>query len=351
MENSLHSRNLYNTSPRTPSRDSSVNGSYDGLYGKQDQLKSSSSLSDTTLSEDSRVPLSENYYSTQLHSHPRLHRPARLDWHQSGLVDQSEGLTSKNLANDQWLKVRRALAASDSDDDTESPKEQKSTPHNTPSKLPPGHHEALESFKSFSLQESRSLPTTPTNHQESYDITYTISEFESPASSPATICIYPSPTESFTTSNITPAPSPSPSPFRAVSIPLQRRAIARKQNQAQDTYIVLHDSVPLAAESLSTTTITGVYTTLEEANGFVERIAEETCRDVPEEHFRLLVEEDGEYGFDILDLERHVLHRVYIEKQAIRGEWSEMTDIEGMGLMRGKANDEDIFDGLAKLSL
>ncbi|KAG4029347.1 hypothetical protein MFRU_016g01010 [Monilinia fructicola] len=347
MENSLPSPHLYNMSPKTASCDTTLSGLYDGLYGTQNELRSSSSLNDVTLSGDSRVPLSENHSSAQLHSHPRIHRPARLNWHRTGLVGQSQGLSSKDYSNDQWLNVRRALAASDSDEETELSKEQKDTPQNTPSKLDLGYHEMLESLGSLPLQDSTSLPTTPTNHENSCNITYTISEFQSPASSPATVCIYPSPTGSFSTSTIT----PDPSPFRVVSNSLQRRTIARRPTHTQYTYIVLHDSMPLAADSFSRTTITGVYTTLEEANGFVERIAEETCRDVPEEHFTLLVEKDGEYGFDILDMERHVLHKVYIDKQAVRGEWSEMTETEGMGIMREKIEDDDVFNGLANLSL
>ncbi|RAL65301.1 hypothetical protein DID88_000869 [Monilinia fructigena] len=304
-------------------------------------------LNNATLSGDSRVLLSENHSSTQLHSHPRLHLPARLDWHRTGLVGQPQGLSSKDYSNDQWLNIRRELAASASDQDTESPEEQKATPQNTPSKLDLGYHEILECLESVPVQESTSLPTTPTNHEKSYNITYTIFRISKP---------------SLFTSNCLHIPltnriiqhldyNPNPSPLRVVSNPLLHRTTTRRPNQTQYTYIVLHDSMPLAAESFSRTVITGVYTTLEEANGFVERIAEETCRDVPEEHFTLLVEKDGGYGFDILDMERHVMHKVYIEKQTVRGEWSEMTEIERMGIMGGKVEDDDVFDGLAKLSL
>lgn len=61
--------------------------------------------------------------------------------------------------------------------------------------------------------------------------------------------------------------------------------------------------------------------------------------------------ENGAFGFDILDVERHVLHRVYIEKQTVRGEWSEKTEIEETGVMRDQVEDMGIFDGFANLSL
>ncbi|KAK6604785.1 hypothetical protein H4I96_05367 [Botrytis cinerea] len=131
---------------------------------------------------------------------------------------------------------------------------------------------------------------------------------------------------------------------------LQPFHVPPKLSQGQHIYMVLHDAVPVAAESLATTSVTGVYTTLEEANGFVERVAEETCRDVPEENMKMAIE-NGAFGFDILDVERHVLHRVYIEKQTVRGEWSEKTEIEETGVMRDQVEDMGIFDGFANLSL
>ncbi|KAI9642904.1 hypothetical protein NHQ30_008638 [Ciborinia camelliae] len=325
---------------QTPTCDTGMDGLYDGLYGAENQLKSSSSSNGVSLSKETRVLLSENYSLARLTSYPGLHRPARLDWHRIGQP------LEKDLSNDVWLKTRHALAASDDSDEetTELLKKQRATPQNTPSRLETGYNEVLKSFNSSPVQTPTLLPTTPTSSPEAFKIAYTISE--SPNSSPTpTYCTAPSPSGQFGTRTATPILSPLPNPLQDSTI------AARKQSQQQYTYIVLHDAVPLAAESLATTTVTGVYTTLEEANGFVERIAEETCRNVPEEHLRLLVEEDGEYGFDILDMERHTLHRVHIEKQVVRGAWSEKAEIEKIGVMRSQAVDTEIFDELAKLSL
>ncbi|KAJ8059842.1 hypothetical protein OCU04_011472 [Sclerotinia nivalis] len=317
MENSLLAQHLYNTTYQAPNSDAEMDGLYDGLYGAQSELtSSSSSLYDAASSKESLITLSENHSSTSSSPYPSLHCPARLDWHH---IDQPLG---KNFANDVWLKTRRPLAASDSDEDTESLKKQKDTYQNTTSKLEPGYNGMLEYF-------------TPTSSPKPFD---------TPVPSPtttATSCTEVSP--SGTIENLTVTPTMSP-------LNLYREVVAQNQSQAQYAYIVLHDVIPVAAESLAITTVTGVYITLEEANGFVERVAEETCRDVPEEHLTLLIE-DGGYGFDILDMERHVLHRVYIEKQVIRGAWSEKTEIEEMGVLRGQEEDTEIFDGLANLSL
>ncbi|KAF7858565.1 hypothetical protein EAF04_009165 [Stromatinia cepivora] len=317
MENSLLAPHLYNTTYQTSNSDAGVDGLYDGLYGAQSELtSSSSSLYDASSSKESLIPLSENHSSTSSSPYPDLHCPARLDWH---CIDQPLG---KSFANDVWLKTRRPLAASDSDEDTESLKKQKDTYQNTTSKLEADYTEILEYL-------------TPTSSPKPFD---------TPVSSPtttATSCTEVSPSGTIEDFTVTPTMSP---------LNLYREIVAQNQSQAQYAYIVLHDAIPVAAESLAITTVTGVYITLEEANGFVERVAEETCRDVPEEHLTLLIE-DGGYGFDILDMERHVLHRVYIEKQAIRGAWSEKTDIEEMGVLRGQVEDTEIFDGFANLSL
>ncbi|ESZ97586.1 hypothetical protein SBOR_2043 [Sclerotinia borealis F-4128] len=346
MENSSHSPHFYNKTLQAPNCDIGMDGLYDGLYGAQNELKSSCSLDDIALSKESRVPLSENYSSTQQYSYPGLHCPARLDWHQIG---QPLDLWSKNnFAKDAWLKTRRVLAISDSDEDTESPEDERVTLQKEISELTTENDELLASLDLLQAQGSTPLPTTPTNSSQPFDITYTIpeseSESESPSSSSTATCVLRSPPGSIAT------PSPLPELYRAVSNTLQNSAMAaRKQNQA---YLVLHAAIPVAAISLATTTVTGIYTTLEEANGFVERIAEETCRDVPEEHLTLMVEEDGGYAFDIFDMEKHMLHRVHIEKQVIRGAWSDEADFEKTGVMRRDQEEErEIFLDMAKLSL
>lgn len=282
MDNSLHVPHLYSSNYQTH------NHLYDGLYGADNEIE-------TPSPKESQV-LSENNPSTSSLPYRGLHRPARLDWHQVGKP------LGKNFANDVWLKTRRVLASSDSDNDTNS----KSHFHN----------EMLEYPNPFAVQSS-------------------------PCSTPTTT--YTDLTRSQSTSTMKLNPAISPKFYCDIA--------SRKQDQDQFVYLILHDAVPVAAESLATTTVTGVYATLEEANGFVERIAEGTCRDVPEEHFKLLVEEDGEYGFDILDMQRHMLHRVYIEKQSVRGIWSEKAEIEKTGVIRSQAEDEAVFDELAKLSL
>ncbi|KAF5869692.1 uncharacterized protein Bfra_010890 [Botrytis fragariae] len=200
---------------------------------------------------------------------------------------------ARDVANDTWMKTRRVLAACDSEDD-------------------------LQNENSKFTQAIISMTTTPS---KSDGMAYSISESD-----------YPSPSQ--TPSYLTCTPSMSP----------------QKSSQGQHVYMVLHDAVPVAAESLATTSVTGVYTTLEEANGFVERVAEETCRDVPEENMKMAIE-NGAFGFDILDVKRHVLHRVYIERQTVRGEWSEKTKIEETGVVRDQVEDVGIFAGFANLSL
>ncbi|APA12341.1 predicted protein [Sclerotinia sclerotiorum 1980 UF-70] len=319
MENSLLAQHLYNTAYQVPNSDTETESLYDGLYGAESELtSSSSSFYDAASSKESLIPLSENQSSASSSPYPSLHCPARLDWH---YIDQPLGT---NYANDLWLKPRRPTAASDSDEDTESLKKQKDTHHrDTPSKLDQGYNGIFEYL-------------TPASSRKPFDTL----EQPSPTTTAKT-CTEVSP--SGTVENLT--VTPTMSPFN-----LYREIIAQNQNQPQYAYIVLHDAIPVAAESLATTTVTGVYITLEEANSFVERVADETCRDVPEEHLTLLVDE-GACAFDILDMERHVLHRVYIEKQAIRGEWSEKTEIEEMGVLRGQEEDEEFFDGMANLSL
>ncbi|KAF7939750.1 hypothetical protein BELL_0015g00300 [Botrytis elliptica] len=284
--NSVNLPHLYNTIEQGPKDGVQVNPLYDESYATQNGNGSSPSLDTETSYNESRVPLSENRPSTALTSYHGLHRPARLDWHRIGQP------LVRDFANDTWLKTRRVLAACDSEDDLQNDNSR--------------------------FTQAISMTTTPS---KSDGMTYTISESD-----------YPSPSQ--TPSNITFTPFMSP----------------QKSSQGQHVYMVLHDAVPVAAESLATTSVTGVYTTLEEANGFVERVAEETCRDVPEEHMKMAIE-DGAFGFDILDVKRHVLHRVYIEKQTVRGEWSEKPKIEETGVMREQVEDMGIFDGFAKMSL
>ncbi|KAF7882595.1 uncharacterized protein EAF02_005958 [Botrytis sinoallii] len=284
--NSVNLPHLYNTIEQGPKDGVQLNPLYDESYATQNGNGSSPSLDTEASYNESRVPLSENRPSTALISYHGLHRPARLDWHRIGQP------LVRDFANDTWLKTRRVLAACDSEDDLQNDNSR--------------------------FTQAISMTTTPS---KSDGMTYTISESD-----------YPSPSQ--TPSNITFTPFMSP----------------QKSSQGQHVYMVLHDAVPVAAESLATTSITGVYTTLEEANGFVERVAEETCRDVPEEHLKMAIE-DGAFGFDILDVKRHVLHRVYIEKQTVRGEWSEKTKIEETGVMRDQVEDMGIFDGFAKMSL
>ncbi|CAD6445152.1 b5857f28-2868-4ff3-8a75-9f39b162a3a3-CDS [Sclerotinia trifoliorum] len=318
MENSLLAQHLYNTSYQATNSDTEIESLYDGLYGAESELtSSSSSFYDAASSKESLIPLSENHSPTSSSPYPSLHCPARLDWHD---IDQP---LSKNFANDLWLKTRRPIAASDSDEDTESFKKQKDTHRDTSSKLEADYNKIFEYL-------------TPTSSPKPLDTL----EQSSPTTT-AISCTEISP--SGTIENLTVTPTMSP-------LNLYRGIVTQTQSQAQYAYIVLHDAIPVAAESLAITTVTGVYITLEEANSFVERVAEETCRDVPEEHLTLLID-DGAYGFDILDMERHVLHRVYIEKQAIRGDWSEPTEIEEMGVLRGQEGEAEIFDGLANLSL
>lgn len=327
MENSLHSSHLYNMTPHISSYEAAVNKLSERLYGTENEPNSLLSSHDAELSKEPRVPLSENNSLTPHYPRTGLHRPARLDWH---MVREPLG---KNFSNDTWLKTRRALVASDSDEETVLHKEQKATTQNVPTKLETGYNEVLQYL--IPAQES-SAPTTP---EKLLDITYTVPGFGSPASL-STISIYPSPSPAGTTSTSYMTPTGSPQQHRK-----------QNQNQTQYTYIVVHDAVPLAAESLAISNITGVYDTLEGANGYVERIAEETCREVPEEHLKLIVEDDGGYGFDILDMERHVLHRVHIEKRLIRGQWDEQAEIEEMGFFRGQVDDDDASVDMAKLSL
>ncbi|KAF7932614.1 uncharacterized protein EAE98_003913 [Botrytis deweyae] len=284
--NSVNLPHLYNTIEQGPKDGVQVNPLYDESYATQNGNGSSPSLDTEASYNESRVPLSENRPSTALTSYHGLYRPARLDWHRIGQP------LVRDFANDTWLKTRRVLAACDSEDDLQNDNSR--------------------------FTQAISMTTTPS---KSDGMTYTISESD-----------YPPPSQ--TPSNIIFTPFMSP----------------QKSSQGQHVYMVLHDAVPVAAESLATTSVTGVYTTLEEANGFVERVAEETCRDVPEEHMKMAIE-DGAFGFDILDVKRHVLHRVYIEKQTVRGEWSEKTKIEETGVMREQVEDMGIFDGFAKMSL
>ncbi|KAF7946394.1 hypothetical protein EAE96_009392 [Botrytis aclada] len=284
--NSVTLPHLYNTIEQGLSEGVQMNPLYDEAYATQNGNESSPSLDTEASYNDSRVPLSENRPSTALTSYHGLHRPARLDWHRTGQP------LARDFANDTWLKTRRVLAACDSEDDLQD-----------------------ENYRST---QAISMTSTPS---KSDGMTCAISESE-----------YPSPAQ--TPSNVFFTPFMSP----------------QKPSQGQHVYMVLHDAVPVAAESLATTTVTGVYTTLEEANGLVERVAEETCSDVPEEHMKMTIE-NGAFGFDILDVKRHVLHRVYIEKQTVRGEWSERTEIEETGVMRDQAEDMGIFDGFANLSL
>ncbi|TGO67995.1 hypothetical protein BOTNAR_0032g00400 [Botryotinia narcissicola] len=284
--NSVNLPHLYHTIEQCPKDGVQMNPLYDEAYAAQSGNESSPSLDTNASYNESRVPLSENRPSTALTSYHGLHRPTRLDWHRIGQP------LVRDFANDTWLKARRVLAGCDSEDE-------------------------LQNENSRFAREI-SMTTTPS---KSDGMAYSVSESE-----------YPSPSQ--TPSNVAFSPFISP----------------QKPRQEQHVYMVLHDAVPVAAESLATTSITGVYTTLEEANGFVERVAEETCRDVPEEHMKMAIE-NGAFGFDILDVKRHVLHRVYIEKQTVRGEWSEMTEIEETGVMRDQVEDMGIFDGFAKMTL
>ena len=284
--NSVNLPHLYNTVEQSPKDGVQINPLYDEAYAAQNGNDSSPSLDTGALYNESLIPSSGNYHSTTLTSYHGLHRPARLDWHRIGQP------LVKDFANDTWLKTRRVLANYDSEDELQN--------------------------ENSKFTQAISMTTTP---PKSDGMAYTVSESE-----------YTSPSQTPNNTAFNPFMSP------------------QKLSQGQHVYMVLHDAVPVAAESLATTSVTGVYTTLEEANGFVERVAEETCRDVPEENMKMAIE-NGAFGFDILDVERHVLHRVYIEKQTVRGEWSEKTEIEETGVMRDQVEDMGIFDGFANLSL
>ncbi|KAF7905292.1 uncharacterized protein EAF01_005813 [Botrytis porri] len=284
--NSVNLPHMYNTIEQVPKDGVQLNPLYDEEYATQNGNESSPSLDTEASYNESRVPLSENRLSTAPTSYHGLHRPARLDWHRIGQP------LARDFANDTWMKTRRVLAACDSEDDLQN--------------------------ENSRFTQAASMTSTPS---KPFGMSYTVSESD-----------YPSPSQ--TPSNV------SFHPFMST----------QKSRQGQDVYMVLHDAVPVAAGSLATTSVTGVYTTLEEANGFVERVAEETCRDVPEENMKMAIE-NGAFGFDILDVKRHVLHRVYIEKQTVRGEWSDKSEIEETGVMRDQAEDMGIFDGFANLSL